>query len=45
MWDGKNIRFKYHLENWETITQPIIYGVWGINNIFDFGKDLAAKIL
>jgi hypothetical protein len=34
-----------HLCNWERISLPKSFGGWGIRNIFDFSKSLAANTL
>jgi hypothetical protein len=45
LWKGNNESNHYHLCKWELLTIPKKYGGWGLRNIFDFNKALAANSL
>jgi hypothetical protein len=45
LWKRKSDTNQMHLCNWEQITLPKLFGGWGIHNIFDFSKSLAANTL
>jgi len=43
IWKNNNESHQIHLCNWEQIALPKSYGGWGIRNIYDFNKSLAAN--
>jgi hypothetical protein len=43
LWKNNNESHQIHLCNWEQIALPKSFGGWGIRNIFDFSKSLAAN--
>jgi hypothetical protein len=45
LWKRTNDSHQMHLCNWEKIIVPKSYGGWGILNIYDFSKSLAANTL
>jgi len=45
LWKGNSESKHYHLCKWELLTLPKKYGGWGLRNIFDFNKALAANSL
>jgi hypothetical protein len=45
LWKRDSVSHQLHLCNWEKITVPKSFGGWGILNIYDFSKSLAANTL
>jgi hypothetical protein len=45
LWKGNNETKHYHLCKWELLTLPKKFGGWGLRNLFDFNKALAANSL
>jgi hypothetical protein len=45
LWKRNCDSHQMHLCNWEQIVLPKIFGGWGIRNIYDFSKSLAANTL
>jgi hypothetical protein len=45
LWKRDSVSHHLHLCNWEKISVPKLMGGWGILNIFDFSKALAATTL
>jgi hypothetical protein len=45
LWSRKREKDNFHLVAWNKIALPKKSGGWGLKNIFEFGKALAAKSL
>jgi hypothetical protein len=45
LWKGNSESNHYHPCKWELLTLPKKYGGWGLRNIFDFNRALAANTL
>jgi hypothetical protein len=45
LWKGNSDSKSFHLCKWERLTIPKCYGGWGLRNLIDFNKALAAHTL